>query len=65
MALLAGEARAYLPEAAGRKLVGAIASFRTDASLVRAAERQGLLVFGLGSELLEVLNSEGFRPSEF
>lgn len=65
VALLRTEARDYLPEARGRRLVGALASFHVDASLVRAVERQGLLVLGLARGLLEVLNSEGFRPREF
>jgi hypothetical protein len=44
---------------------GSIASFFIDPSVVRAAEREGLLVFGLGTGLLEVLNSPGFKPREF
>jgi hypothetical protein len=63
--LLRGEAREYLPQARGLKLVGALASFYVDPSLVRAAERQGLIVLGLARGIVEVLNREGFRPAEF
>jgi molybdopterin converting factor small subunit len=59
------EVRDYFPQAEGLKVVGSVASFRVDASMVRAAEREGLLVFGLGGGLLEVLNSAGFKPREF
>ena len=60
-----GEAREFLPETREQRLVGALASFYVDPSLVAAGERQGLLVLGLGSGLLEILNSQGFRPREF
>lgn len=63
--VLAGDAREYLPEARGKRLVGALASFYVDPSLVRAGERHGLLMLGLATGLLEVLNREGFRPREF
>ncbi len=53
---LLGEVREFLPETDGREVVG---------SLVAAGERQGLLMFGLGSGLLDVLNSPGFEPRRF
>ena len=59
------EIRAYFPEAEGRRIVGSFASFYLEPSMVRAAERAGLFVFGLGRGLLEVLNSPGFKPREF
>ncbi|HET7295413.1 MAG TPA: hypothetical protein VFM88_23560 [Vicinamibacteria bacterium] len=59
------EARDFLPEARGQKLFGALASFYVDPSLVRAGERHGLLVLGLGRGLLEVLNSSEFHPREY
>jgi len=59
------EARAFLPEAVGKRLVGAVASFYVDPSLVAAGERHGLLVLGLSTGLMEILNSPGFRPREF
>lgn len=55
----------YFPQAEAMKVVGSLASFYVDPSLVKGAERQGLLVFGLGGGLLEILNSPGFKPREF
>ncbi len=62
---LLGETRSYWPEAEGHKVVGALASFRVDSSVVTAAERAGLLMIGLDTGLLRILNSPGFRPREF
>jgi hypothetical protein len=59
------EVRHYFADAAGLKVVGALASFYVEPSLVRAAEREGLLVFGLGAGLLEPLNTADFKPREF
>ena len=59
------EARDYLPEAGTRHIVGALAGFSVHASLVAAGERQGLLMFGLGTGLLRVLNTPGFQPARF
>jgi len=59
------EARDYLPEARDKTIVGALAGFSVEPSLVVAAERRGLLMFGLGTGLLQVLNSPGFQPARF
>jgi hypothetical protein len=59
------ELREYFPETEGRRIVGSLASFYVDPTLVAAAERAGLYVFGLGTGLLEVLNSPAFKPREF
>ena len=59
------EVRDFFPEAEGMKVAGALATFYLDSSLVLAAEREGLFVFGLGSGLLEILNGPGFAPYEF
>lgn len=60
-----GEIRDYLPEANGRQVVGSLASFSVDPSLVAAGERQGLLMFGLATGLLTILNTPGFEPRRF
>ena len=60
-----GEVREYLPEAEGRAVVGSLASFSIDPSLVTAGERQGLLMLGLATGLLDVLNTPGFEPRRF
>ena len=57
--------RDFLPEAAGKKVVGLVASFYLDPSLVTAGERQGLIMVGLGTGLLQVLNTQGFVPGQF
>jgi hypothetical protein len=59
------DAREYLPEYQDRPLVGALASFSVDPSLVVAGERRGLLMFGLGTGLLRLLNTPGFQPARF
>jgi hypothetical protein len=59
------ETREYFPEAEGLNVFGALASFYVDESLVRAAEREGLLVFGLSSGLLELLSSPERKPRAF
>jgi hypothetical protein len=58
-------AREYLPEAAERRVIGAIASLYVDPSLVRRAEKHGLIVLGFGEDVMDVLNSPGFVPREF
>jgi hypothetical protein len=59
------EAREYIPDAEGRRVVGALATFYVDQSLVRAGERQGFFMLGLSRGLMEILNAPGFRPREF
>jgi hypothetical protein len=57
--------RDFFPEHAADRVVGAIASLYVDPSLVRHAERAGLIVLGFGNDLMDVLNSPGFVPREF
>jgi len=59
------EVRAFLSEAAGRQVIGCLATFSIDPSLVTAGERRGLLMLGLGTGLLTVLNTPGFVPRRF
>jgi len=58
-------ARRFFPEYEGRKLVGALASLYLDPTLIRYIERQGIIVMGLGDDLMDAKNSPGFRPAEF
>ena len=58
-------ARRFFPEYADRKFVGAVASLYVDKSLVRSGERLGLIVLGFGDDVMQVLNSTGFKPVEF
>lgn len=59
------EIRDYLFEAEGRIVFGCLASFALDPSLVIAGERQGLLMVGLGTGLMRMLNSPEFVPRRF
>jgi hypothetical protein len=59
------QARSFFSEAQGRKVIGALATFYVDASLVAAIERAGLIAIGLDTGLLRLLNSTDFRPAEF
>ncbi len=58
-------AREFFPEYGDKKIIGAVASLYVDESLVRYAEKQGLLVLGLGEDLMDALNSPGFAPRTF
>ena len=57
--------REFLPEAAGKRVFGLLASFLLDPSLVTAGERQGLIMVSLGTGLLQMLNTPGFEPRAF
>ena len=59
------QSRDFFPEYKTKKIIGAIASLYVDDSLVRHGERQGLIVLGFGSDVMEVLNSPGFSPKTF
>lgn len=60
------QVREYFPEwAEGRRVLGAVASFHLDPSLVRDAESKGLFAFELDRNLIDVLNTEGFEPRAF
>ena len=62
---LLGSVRDFFPEHANKRLIGAIASLYVDPSLVRHAERQGLIVLGFGDQLMDILNSPTFTPKLF
>jgi hypothetical protein len=62
---LLSRVREFFPEYADKKVIGAIASLYVDPSLVRFAERQGLIVLGFGEDVMDVLNSPEFTPREF
>ena len=57
--------RNFFPEYAGKRVIGAIASLYVTPKVARFAEAQGLIVLGLGDDLMDVLNSPGFVPREF
>ena len=57
--------RAYFPEYANKRVIGAIASLYVDRSLVRHGERLGVIVLGFDEEVMAVLNSSEFVPKAF
>ncbi len=54
--------RDFFPEYADKQIIGIIASLYIDESLVRYAERQGLVVLGFGEDVMDILNSPEFVP---
>lgn len=61
------EARGFFPEYADPqyKFIGAIAALYVDPSVVSLGQKQGVLVLGLGEDLMQVLNEPGFAPRYF
>lgn len=57
--------REFFPEYASYPIVGILASLSVDDSVLSYAEWQGLLVLGVGDEIMEVKNSPGFIPNKF
>lgn len=54
--------REFFPEYACYPVVGVLASLAVEDSVLNYAERQGLVVLGVGDELMEVKNRPGFTP---
>jgi hypothetical protein len=59
------EARDFFPEYAAYHFIGAIAALDVDESLVRYGQRQGLIVLGLGDDMMEIRNAPDFKPTLF
>lgn len=55
----------FFPEYPERRVVGALASFYVDPSLVTYGERQGLIMLGVIDGLMEVLNTSQFQLRAF
>jgi hypothetical protein len=58
-------ARDFFPEYPDKQIIGAMATFYVDPSLITHGERQGLIMMGIVEGLLQILNSPGFDPSRF
>jgi hypothetical protein len=54
--------REFFPEYVRYPVVGILASLAVEESVLTYAERQGLVVLGVGDELMEVKNRPGFTP---
>ncbi len=59
------EAKHFFPQHKEKKVIGALASLYIDTSLARHIEKQGLVAMAVGKNLMDVLNSPGFKPKEF
>ena len=57
--------RTFFPEYQTQPLVGLVASLAVDDSVLRYAERQGLIVLAIGDQLMEVKNTPGFIPRRY
>lgn len=57
--------RAFFPEHAAYPIVGILASLAIEPSVLNYAERHGLLVLGVGEQLMEVKNAPGFVPKRW
>jgi len=59
------EFRGILPEYGDKKIIGVFASLSVDKGFISLAERQGFYVLGIGEHLMDIMNSEGFKPKEW
>ncbi|MEM7181506.1 MAG: hypothetical protein AAF518_11380 [Spirochaetota bacterium] len=57
--------RFFLPEHAGKKVIGILAALHIPDNLLRHAEKKGYLVLGLGEYLMEVKNKPNFIPTKY
>ncbi|MFQ5615377.1 MAG: hypothetical protein ACE5GO_02825 [Anaerolineales bacterium] len=57
--------REYFPEYPDYRFFGALASLYVDASVVKYGEKKGILILGLGEDLMDTLNQPGFTPRWF
>jgi hypothetical protein len=55
------EVRTFLPEYADKQIVGALATFYVDPSLIAYVERQGLIMLGVVDGLMQLLNTAAFQ----
>ena len=54
--------REFFPEYAAFPVVGILASLAVEESVLNYAERQGLVVLGVGDQIMEIKNRPGFTP---
>ncbi len=54
--------RETFPEFSGKKLIGILAALDISEAQLKYAQRRGFLVLGVGRKIMEVKNSEGFKP---
>ncbi|KJR43867.1 hypothetical protein MCHI_000234 [Candidatus Magnetoovum chiemensis] len=54
--------RVFCPEYNDKPLIGMLASLQIHDSVLAYAQKLGYMVLGVGFELMEVKNTEGFKP---
>ena len=57
--------REIFPEYGDKKIIGLLASLYVDEGFIGQAEKQGFFVLGVGEHLMDIKNSEGFKPKEW
>jgi len=54
--------REFFPEYGERKIIGMLAALNIQDAQLKYAEKKGLIVLGVGDQIMEVKNSKGFKP---
>lgn len=54
--------REFFPEYGERKIIGMLAALNIQDTQLKFAEKKGLIVLGVGDQIMEVKNSKGFKP---
>ena len=54
--------REFFPEYQKRKLVGILAALNINDAQLKHAEKKGFMVLGVGDQIMEVKNRDGFKP---
>lgn len=57
--------REYFPELNHKKMCGIVSTFNPHESQLKYANKKGIVVLGLGHELMELQNPEGFKISDY
>jgi len=59
------EFRRCFPEYAEKKVIGVLATLSASENTIEKAERNGFLLLAVGGDLMELVNSPGFKPQEW
>jgi len=57
--------REFFPEYEDKKIIGMVASLYVDDSVLKYAEKNGLIVLAVGDQIMEIKNTKGFKPKEW
>ena len=59
------EFRGIFPEYGDKRIIGVLASLSVDKGFISLAGKEGFYVLGAGEHLMDIMNSEGFKPKEW